>query len=432
MALTVLEIKHAKPGNYIDGNGLYLQVSKSGTKSWIYRYQINGKRREMGLGAVDAVPPVEARAKAAELKKLASKGIDPIEQRRKEQAEVAAKQAEQKSEADKASHTFAAVAAEYIDMKSSEWANAKHAQQWGNTLDTYAAPIIGDLPVADITSEHIWQILTPIWTTKTETATRVRSRIELVIDYALGRGWRAGENPARWRGRLKSTLATPSKIKNVRHHPALPREKIPKFMAELRQREGAAARALEFAILTAARSGEVRGAKWGEIDLDAKMWNIPASRMKAKKKHRIPLSGDAVLLLRTLPRIAGNDLVFPGSRDSRSLSDMSLSAVIRRMNEGEDGPRWVDEAREEVVPHGFRSTFRDWAAEVTHYPSEMAEIALAHTIANKAEAAYRRDDMLDKRRQMMEDWAAVCRAVKGGKVVRIKKKNGVIYCETAA
>ncbi|MBE0625476.1 MAG: integrase arm-type DNA-binding domain-containing protein [Burkholderiales bacterium] len=423
MALTAMEIKHAKPGNYIDGNGLYLQVSKSGTKSWIYRYQINGKRREMGLGAVDTVPPSAARAKAAELKSLASKGIDPIEQRRKEHAAAAAKQAEQKSEADKSSHTFAVVAEEYIDMKSSEWASAKHAQQWQNTLDTYAVPIIGDLPVADVTSEHIWQILTPIWTTKTETATRVRSRIELVIDYAIGRGWRAGENPARWRGRLQSTLATPSRIKSVRHHPALPRDRMPAFMAALRQREGTAARALEFAILTAARSGEVRGAKWGEIDLDAKMWSIPASRMKAKKRHRIPLSGDAVVLLRALPRIAGNDLVFPGSRDSRPLSDMSLSAVVRRMNEGEDGPRWLDEAREEVVPHGFRSTFRDWAAEVTHYPNEMAETALAHTIGNKAEAAYRRDDMLDKRRQMMEDWAAACRTAKAGKVVSIKNNT---------
>ncbi|MBE0627156.1 MAG: integrase arm-type DNA-binding domain-containing protein [Burkholderiales bacterium] len=423
MALTVIEIKHAKPGNYIDGNGLYLQVSKAGSKSWIYRYQINGKRREMGLGAVDTVPPGEARAKAAELKTLASKGIDPIEQRRKAQAEAAAKHAEQKSEADKALHTFAAVAEEYIAMKASEWASAKHAQQWTNTLDTYAAPIIGAVPVAEITSEHIWQILTPIWTTKTETATRVRSRIELVLDYATGRGWRTGENPARWRGRLKSTLATPSRIRNVRHHPALPREKMPAFMAALRRREGAAARALEFAILTAARSGEVRGARWGEIDLDAKMWNIPATRMKAKKKHRIPLSGDALVLLRALPRIAGNDLVFPGSRDSRPLSDMSLSAVVRRMNEGEEGPRWVDEARVQVVPHGFRSTFRDWAAEATHYPNEMAEIALAHTIGNKAEAAYRRTDMLDKRRQMMEDWAAVCRTVKGRKLASSKKQT---------
>ena len=308
MALTVIEIKHAKPGNYIDGNGLYLQVSKSGTKSWIYRYQINGRRREMGLGAVDTVPPGEARAKAAEFKSLATKGIDPIERRRSEQEEAAAIQAEQKAETDKASHTFATVAADYIDSKSSEWANVKHAQQWQNTLDTYAAPIIGNVAVADITSEQILRILTPIWTTKTETATRVRSRIELLLDYAKARGWRTGENPAVWRGNLKSLLATPSKIKNVRHHPALPLEKMPEFMRALRTREGVAARALEFAILNATRSGEVRGATWREVDLDAKTWTIPATRMKAKKKHTVPLSEDAMALLEKLP--ASTEVIF--------------------------------------------------------------------------------------------------------------------------
>jgi integrase len=423
MALTATAIRNAAPGKYYgDGNGLYLQVSAAGTKSWIFRFQLNGKRREMGLGAVDVKSLSAARADAANLKVLVSQGTDPIDQRREGQAEVAAEQAEKKAESDKAAHTFAAVAMDYIDSKSSEWASAKHAKQWQSTLDTYAAPIIGNVPVADITSEQVLQILTPIWTTKTETATRIRSRIELVLDYAKALRWRTGENPAVWRGNLKALLATPSKIKDVRHHPALPREKMSKFMVDLRVRDGVAARALEFAILTATRSGEVRGAIWHEVDLDAKTWTIPAKRMKAKKKHTVPLSEDAIAVLNTLPRIEGNDLLFPGTRDGKPLSDMSVSAVIKRMNEGEGGARWVDEAREGVVPHGFRSTFRDWCSEATHYPSEMAEMALAHAISSKTEQAYRRGDMLEKRRQMMQDWAVWCRPTKRGKVVGIGKR----------
>lgn len=423
MVLSVKEIEHARPGNYIDGNGLYLQVSKAGSKSWIFRFQLNGKRREMGLGSLDTVPPVKARAEAANLKTLVKERIDPIEMRRQKQAEAALVQADQKAVAEKTAHTFDAVAREYIEAKQAEWSNSKHAQQWENTLTTYACPVIGRVPVVEISADQVLQILQPIWNTKTETATRVRSRIELVLDYAKARGWRTGENPAVWRGNLKSLLATPSKIKNVRHHPALPREKMPEFMADLRERGGVAARALEFAILTAARSGEVRGAIWSEIDLDAKTWTIPAKRMKAKKKHSVPLSKDAVALLQALPRIADNDLLFPGTRDGQSLSDMSLSAVIRRMNEGEDGSSWVDEAGEEIVPHGFRSTFRDWCSEDTHYSGEMAEKALAHAIANATEAAYRREDMLEKRRQMMEDWAARCRPVNAKKGVKSKKKT---------
>ena len=422
MVLSVKEIQHARPGNYIDGNGLYMQVSKAGTKSWIYRFQIHGKRREMGLGSIDLVSAVKARAAAGNLKALVKEGIDPIEKRRQGQAAAAAVQAEQKAMVEKTSHTFATVAGDYIDSKSSEWSNLKHGQQWENTLTTYAFPIIGKVPVVEISRDQVLQILKPIWTTKTETATRVRSRIELVLDYAKARGWRTGENPAVWRGNLKSVLATPSKIKNVRHHPALPRDKMSEFMTELREREGVAARALEFAILCAARSGEVRGAVWREIDLDAKTWTIPAKRMKAKKKHTVPLGTDVIALLKKLPRIQGSELVFPGVRDKQPMSDMSLAEVIRRMNEGEDGPGWVDDAGEEIVPHGFRSTFRDWAAEVTHYPSEMAEKALAHAIANATEAAYRWEDMLEKRRQMMQDWAAWCRPAKGKKVGSIRRK----------
>ena len=423
MALSVKEIEHARPGNYIDGNGLYLQVSKAGSKSWIFRFQLNGRRREMGLGSVDTVPPAKARAEAATLKILVKDRIDPIDRRRQKQAEAAVVQAEHRAIAEKSAHTFAAVAREYIEAKESEWSNPKHAQQWENTLSTYAFPVIGKIPVVEVSRDQVLQILQPIWTTKTETATRVRSRIELVLDYAKARGWRTGENPAVWRGNLKSVLATPSKIKNVRHHPALPREKVPEFMADLRGREGIAARALEFAILTAARSGEVRGAVWREFDFDAKTWTIPAKRMKAKKKHAVPLSKDAIALLENLPRIKGNDLLFPGTRDGQPLSDMSLSAVLRRMNEGEEGPSWVDEAGEEIVPHGFRSTFRDWCSEETHYPNEMAEMALAHIISSKTEQAYRRGEMLEKRRQMMEEWAARCLPNKTDKVAKLRKKT---------
>ena len=422
MALSGKEIEHARPGNYIDSNGLYLQVSKAGSKSWIFRFQLNGRRREMGLGSLDTTPLVKARAEAATLKTLVKDRIDPIDRRRQKQAEGAVVQAEQKAIAEKSAHTFATVSRQYIEAKQAEWSNPKHAQQWENTLSTYAFPIIGRVPVVEVSRDQVLKILQPIWTTKTETATRVRSRIELVLDYAKARGWCTGENPAVWRGNLKSVLATPSKIKNVRHHPALPRERMPEFMADLRKREGVAAQALEFAILTAARSGEVRGAVWREIDLEAKTWTIPAKRMKAKKKHIVPLSRDAVALLLALPRIANNDRLFPGAGDGKGLSDMSLSAVIRRMNEGDDGPSWVDEAGEEVVPHGFRSTFRDWCSEDTHYSGEMAEKALAHAIPNATEAAYRREDMLEKRRQMMEDWAARCRPLKAEKVVKIRKK----------
>ena len=420
--LTVKEIQHAIPGNYIDGNGLYLQVSKAGTKSWIYRYQIKGKRREMGLGSLDLVSPVKARAEAGKLKALVKDGVDPIERRRQGQAEAAVVQAEQDVLAQKATHTFAAVARKYIDSKSSEWTNSKHAQQWENTLATYAFPVIGKVPVAEISRDQVLQILKPIWTTKTETGTRVRSRIELVLDFAKAHGWRTGENPAVWRGNLKAILPNPTKLKNVRHHPALPWKKMPQFMADLRKRKGIGARALEFAILTAARTGEVRGATWREFDLDAQIWIVPAKRMKMKREHRIPLPTDATALLKDLPRIEDKDLVFPGVRSGQPLSDMSLAEVIRGMNEVKGGPRWVDDAGENVVPHGFRSTFRDWAAEVTNYPSEMAEKALAHAITNATEAAYRREDMVEKRRQMMKDWAAWCRPAKGKKVVSVRTK----------
>jgi integrase len=289
------------------------------------------------------------------------------------------------------------------------WRNAKHAQQWRNTLDTYAFPVLGRLIVKDVALPHILAILEPIWKTKTETGTRLRGRLEQVLDWATARGYREGPNPARWRGHLDKLLARPAKVAKVEHRAALAFAEIGAFMQQLRAVDGMGARALEFAILTAARSGEVRGATWFEIDLGAKVWTIPPSRMKANREHRVPLSPTVLSLLARLPRIAGNDLIFPAPRGG-PLSDMSLSAVLRRM-------------KVQAVPHGFRSTFRDWTAERTGYPRDAAEMALAHTIGDKVEAAYRRGDLFEKRCRMMTDWATFCDLQSKGRVVSIRHRD---------
>jgi integrase len=305
--------------------------------------------------------------------------------------------------------TFEEAANSYMAAHKSAWKNEKHTKQWESTLQTYVYPRIGKVLVRDVGLPQVLSVLEPIWTTKTETASRVRGRIESVLDWATARGYRDGLNPARWRGHLDKLLPKPSKVAKVEHHDALPVGALGVFMVELRQHEGMGARALDFAILTAARSGEVRGATWAEIDLDGAIWTIPAERMKAGREHRVPLSKAAVDLLRGLPRHANTELIFVGARGG-PLSDMTLSAVIRRMG----AP---------CVPHGFRSTFRDWAAERTSYPSEMAEMALAHTISNKVEAAYRRGDLFEKRRRMMEDWARFCATVETtGTVLPIRSK----------
>ncbi len=405
MPLTALEIKNAKEGMHADGNGLYLNVQKSGAKSWRFRYQINGKRREMGLGTLDHKRAPDARAEALRLIALVRSGIDPLEQR----SQIEAKAAEATKAAAAHAVTFSDAAREYIHAHKAGWKNAKHAQQWENTLTTYAAPVIGDKPVAEVTTEDVLRILKPIWTTKTETASRLRSRIELVLTYAGARKWRQGENPALWRGHLAALLPRPTKVKAVRHHPALPYTQAAAFMAELRKIKGSGARALEFAILTATRSGEARLAKWDEIDLEAKLWTIPADRMKAKREHWVPLSDQAIRLIKALPKINGNKYLFPGDRDKKPLSDMTLTAVVRRMNESEDKdapPKWADpKSGDAAVPHGFRSTFRDWCAEVGHYPRELAEHALAHSLPDRVEAAYHRGTMLERRAPMMQDWA---------------------------
>jgi integrase len=355
----------------------------------------------MGLGGYPAVTLAQAREKARTARDSIDGGKDPILVRQQAKSALRAAQA--------SAITFAEAARRFIDAKSDEWRNGKHRTQWENTLVTYAFPIMGKLLVQDVKQSHVLAVLEPIWKEKTETASRLRGRIESILDWATARHYRTGENPARWRGHLDHILAKPTKIARVKHHSALPVDDVAAFMIDLRKREGTAARALELAILTATRSGEVRGATWAEIDLNAATWTIPASRMKAGREHRVALSDPAVKLLRALPRFEDTDLVFPGSK-GKQLSDMTLTAVMRRMN--------VD-----AVPHGFRSTFRDWVSERTRYPHELAEMALAHTIGNKVEAAYRRGDMLEKRRQMMAAWAKYCEAPPaiGGKVFMLAK-----------
>lgn len=404
MALTALQIKHAKEGMHADGNGLYLRVQASGAKSWIFRFQLKRKRREMGIGTLADKSAIQARSEVATLSALVRSGIDPIEQRTldAEQATLAAL----KSSAE--TTNFRAVASEYIEIHKAGWRNEKHTQQWTNTLKTYAYPTIGDKPVGQVTVEDVLSILEPLWKTKTETATRLRSRIELVMSYGKAKKLREGENPAIWRGNLDAILPKPTKLKKIRHHPALPYAQMAAFMKKLRSTEGTGARALEFAILTATRSGEVRLATWKEINLEAALWTIPAERMKAGREHWVPLSRQAVCLLQAVPKIVGKEYIFPGVHDKKPLSDMTLSAIIRNFNEAKDdrAQRWVDPKNgDTVVPHGFRSTFRDWSAEVGHYPREVAEHALAHSLPDKVEASYHRGTMLERRRPMMQAWA---------------------------
>ena len=387
--LTALGVSKAKTAGYFgDGAGLYLQVSKSGTKSWIFRYTFARKQREMGLGALHTVTLAEARGKARELRALLLTGKDPLEVRASDKLLDALDRAREM--------TFNQCAGAYIAAHRGSWKNVKHAEQWTNTLATYAAPIIGELPVAAVDTGLVVKVLTPIWQEKTETATRLRGRIESILDWATVSKYRGGENPARWRGHLDNLLADPNKLGKVKHHPALPWQDAGGFMKKLRSREGMAARAVEFAILTAARSGEVRGAVWAEIDLDCSLWTIPAARMKAGREHRIPLSAEAVTLLREMPR--AEKFIFPGNRKGTALSDMSLTAVLRRMD------------RHDITVHGFRSTFRDWCSEsvANSFPREVCEHALAHSLPDKVEAAYRRGDLLEKRVLLMQVWANYC------------------------
>jgi integrase len=353
--LTAKQCESLSAGKYNDGLGLWLHVSATGARKWVLRYTLDGKRREMGLGP-----------------------------------------------------TFISAAAAFIRANRRGWANRKHARQWISTMRAYAGPVIGAKAVDSITTDEVLRLLSPIWSTKPETAKRVQGRLERIIDHATARGWRKGDNPARWRGHLDALLAPTARVKRNanggtdRHHPAMPFVEVPAFLVELRKLDSISAMALEFLILTAARTGEVLGAQWQEIDVEARTWTVPASRMKAKREHRVPLSDSAMALLERVPRVMGTRHVFPGARAGRPLSNMALLQCLRGLGYGQGGELG------DAVPHGFRSSFRDWAEETTGHPHNVVEMALAHTIGSKVEAAYRRGDLFAKRRALMSDWADWC------------------------
>lgn len=380
--------------------GLYLQVTPNGGKTWILRAAVAGKRTEMGLGGFPSVTLAQAREKAREARSKIDQGIDPLAERKAARAALLA--------AARQGMTFTDAMNRYLDAKLEAFSNAKHKAQWRATLQTYAEPEIGALLVQDIKVQDVLKVLHPLWSDRTETATRLRGRIEAILSWATVSGHRTGDNPARWAGNLKELLPAPAKVAKGGNHPALHLDDAPAWFAALQAREGFGARALEFAALTATRSGEVRGAVWAEIDLGRALWTIPADRMKMSREHRVPLSPAAVALLQAMPRLEGTDMVFPSTKGGQ-LSDMTLSATMRRMHEAEidaQRPGFIDRANKRpAVPHGLRSTFRDWVAERTHFPGEMAEVALAHKISSAVEAAYRRGDMIEKRRRMMADWA---------------------------
>ena len=386
--------KKHQPGVYPDGGGLYLQVSANGARSWIFRYMLDGRARWMGLGSLHDVKLSEARTLAAESRKRRAEGTDPIEARKAIRALARLESAK--------AVTFADCAAQYIEAHRAGWRNAKHGDQWTNTLKTYAYPVFGSLPVQSVDTDLVMRVLDPIWREKTETASRVRSRVENILDWAKTKGYRQGENPARWRGHLENLLPARSKVHKVQHHPALPYDKIRPFVKALRREEGTAALALEFAILTGSRTNEVIGARWAELNLKAALWTVPANRIKGGREHRIPLSAPALTIVKKMKALPVPDgekpsgFVFPGGKEGKGLSNGAMLALLRRMK------------RMDITVHGFRSTVRDWAAEKTNYPREVAEMTLAHAVGDKVEAAYRRGDLFEKRRLLMADWATFC------------------------
>jgi integrase len=418
-ALTVTREK--RPGLYGDGGGLYLQITERGSRSWIFRYwvsardpatgelvrdpatnKVKGKAREMGLGSLITVSLVEARDRALECRKLREQGIDPIEARAAAKREAALVRAH--------SLKFKEAAEAYIAAHRVAWKSDKHAAQWPATLVKFAYPVIGDLPLQLIDTTLVMKVIEPIWSEKPETASRLRGRIESVLDWATVRGYRAGDNPARWRGHLDKLLPARAKVRKIKHHSALPYAELPAFLVKLREQEGVAARALEFTILTAARTGETIGAKRAEVDKKNKVWTVPASRMKAGKEHRVPLSDRALQILDDVGAGGGDkkDFLFAGRSAGEPLSNMAMLTLLRRMD------------RSDLTVHGFRSTFRDWAAERTKFPNELIEMALAHSIGDKVEAAYRRGDLFEKREKLMHAWADYCgRVAQEEKVVSL-------------
>ena len=394
--LTAAMVRNASdPGKYHDGGGLglFLRVESNGTRFWVQRITIAGRRRELGLGSPPVVTLAMARDAAMDNKRLIRAGGDPLANKRKVRAAM----------------TFRQAVETYLDAKLAEFSNDKHRKQWRSTLDSYATPVIGDMRLEDIETRDVLRILEPIWTTKTETASRLRGRVEAILSWATVAGHREGDNPARWKGNLAELLAKPGKIITVGNHPALSRADARQWWADLSGRDGMATRALQFLALTAARSGEVRGMVWSEVDLEAGLWIIPAARMKAGREHRVPLAEAALAILRDLPRLDRSESVFFAPKGG-ALSDMALSAVMRRMQQARERAGEVgyldSRSGRPAVPHGLRSTFRDWAAE-TGVDNVMAELALAHTVGSEVERAYRRTDMLERRREMMADWAGV-------------------------
>jgi integrase len=385
-----------EPGIYSDGKGLYFRIGPTGAKSWIFRFDLNKKRHEMGLGSFSDVTLAEAREKAKECRKLQKARINPIDARR---LEIEAEQAKRVAAVKK---TFKECSLEYINEYEKTWKSSKHAHQWSASLKTHVYPVFGDLPVDAVDRELVESALRPIWKAKPETATRVRGRIEHVLDYARVKNLRTGENPARWRGHLNKIFPSRSKFDEVENYPALKYSEIGTFMTRLRAEEGYSARALEFAILTAARTAEVTGALWGEIDFEAEVWTVPAARMKKKREHRVPLTSAAMSILKAMKAVSESDYVFPGSRPQKPLTHTAMLRVLSRMG------------RDDITVHGFRSTFKDWASEETPFPNELSEMALAHAIKNKVEESYRRGELLAKRRKLMEAWADYCAGINSG------------------
>lgn len=408
LSVKFTEKSDLKPGLYGDGGGLYLQVSPSETKAWVFRYMMAGRARKMGLGDFELVSLKEARKKRDAAYAQVVDGIDPIEDRTARKAAQAAERAK--------ALTFKECAEGYIAAHEASWKSEKHAGQWRATLETYAYPTIGNLPVQMIETAHVMKILEPIWKTKTETASRVRGRIEKVLDRAKALKLRKGENPAAWRGHLDQLLPARSQVAPVENHPALPYAELPAFMAKLRAKEGVSARALEFTILTVARTGDTIGATRREINTADKLWTVPAARVKGKKgarkrDHVVPLSRQALAALDAVPVEEGSDYIFPGGKEGAGLSNAAMSELLKGMGYSPDV----------ATVHGFRSTFTDWVADETDYPNEMSELAKAHTVSDKVERAYRRGNMREKRRRMMADWAAYSdgKAVGGNNVVTL-------------
>jgi integrase len=387
--LTVKEVAVLRAtGKYRVSRNLYLQLADGGARSWLFRYMRHGVPHWHGLGSCDLVSLAQARDKVIARRKLLLAGIDPIEHERAKRVEALLAAA--------STMTFEECGKAYIAAHEAGWRNDKHRQQWRNTLSTYVYPMIGKLPVQAIDTAMVMKILEPIWTAKPETAGRVRGRIESILDWATVRQFRSGDNPARWNGHLDQLLPRKGKIHKVRHQPAMPYQAVPGFMAELREQTSTSARALEFTVLATVRTSEAIGATWPEIDCAAKIWTIPARRIKAERDHRVPLSDRALVILDALPREEGNDHLFIGARKGKGLSDMAMLELLRGM------------AGNGYTVHGFRSSFRDWCAEQTSYPRELAEVALAHALRDKTEAAYQRGDLLEKRRRLMRDWARYC------------------------